>query len=242
MRNLCSNQDLTGFTENGSMAEYTVAPSNTFYILPDSVSDEAGSLVEPLAVGLHAIRQGRVQPGDSVAIVGAGTIGLCTLLAARAAGASEVYVLAKHMGRGEKALSLGATAVVYSDDGDPVQQISNLTKGFGVDVAVECVGRPETPQLAVDILRKGGTAVIVGVFDQPSLFNFAGVLFNQLTVVGSPIYVDEARAAIALLADKRISPTGIITSRVPLRDAVDMGFEKLLHKKEEQIKIVLQVP
>jgi (R,R)-butanediol dehydrogenase/meso-butanediol dehydrogenase/diacetyl reductase len=241
MYNLCLNGGFTGLTVDGCMAEYAVVPSYAVYKLPDSVSDELGALVEPLAVALHAVRQGNVRLGDRVAIVGDGTIGLCTLLAARAAGASEVYVVSKHRGRGEIALSMGATAVINPDDGDPVKQVASLTEGIGVDVSFECVGHPDTPQLAVDLARKGGTTVIVGVFEKPSSFHFQSVMFYQRTIVGSPIYVHEAKTAITLLADKRIDPRRLITAKVPLKDAVEMGFEKLIKDKEHEVKILLQI-
>lgn len=240
MYNLCLNSGFSGLSVDGCMAEYMLAPSYSVYKLPDSVSDEFGVLVEPLAVAIHAVRQGNVRPGDTVCIVGAGTIGLCTLLAARAAGAAEAYVVARHRGRGEIALAMGATAVINPDD-DPVKLIANLTGGLGVDVSFECVGHPDTPQICVDLARRGGTTVIMGVFDKPSSVNFQTVMFNQKTIVGSPIYIDEARTAIALMADRIIDPGRLITSKVPLQNAVEMGFEKLISNKEHDVKILLQI-
>jgi (R,R)-butanediol dehydrogenase/meso-butanediol dehydrogenase/diacetyl reductase len=241
MYNLCLNGGFTGLTADGCMAEYAVFPSYAVYKLPDSVSDEFGALVEPLAVALHAVHQGNVRPGDRVAIVGDGTIGLCTLLAARAAGASEVYVVSKHRGRGEIALAMGATKVINPSDGDPVKQVADLTGGLGVDVSFECVGRPDTPQICLDLARRGGTTVIVGVFEKPGSIDFQSVMFNQKTIVGSPIYVDEGKTAVALLADKKIDPRRLITAKVPLKDAVEMGFERLINDKEHEVKILLQV-
>jgi (R,R)-butanediol dehydrogenase/meso-butanediol dehydrogenase/diacetyl reductase len=241
MFNICLNAGFSGLTVDGCMAEYFIAPSYSFYKLPVSVSDEAGALVEPLAVAIHAVRQGNVRPGDRVAIVGAGTIGLCTLLAARAAGASEVYVVAKHIAGREVALATGAKAVISPGD-KPVKTIANLTDGLGVDVSFECVGRPDTPQISVDLARKGGTTVIMGVFDKPSPIYFQNVMFNQKTIVGSPIYVDEAKTAIALMNDKRIDTSRLITSTAFLKDAVEMGFEKLISNKEGDVKILLRIP
>jgi len=241
MYNICLDSGFTGISVDGCMAEYMTAPSYSFYKLPESVSDEVGVLVEPLAVAIHAVHQGNVRMGDTVAIVGDGTIGLCSLLAAKVAGA-DVYFVAKHKCRGEIASAMGATAVTYLYDGNPVQLIGKLTNGLGADVSIECAGRPDTPQIAVDVTRRGGTTVIVGVFEKPILFNFGSVLFGQRTVIGSPIYVDEARAAIALLADGRIDPGFLVTSKAPLKDAVEMGFEKLLANKEANVKILLQIP
>jgi (R,R)-butanediol dehydrogenase/meso-butanediol dehydrogenase/diacetyl reductase len=242
MYNVCQNLAFTGLHRDGCMAEYLIAPSYSLYKLPDSVSDEAGAIVEPLAVAVHAIRLGKVGLGDSVAIVGDGIIGLCTLLAARAAGASQIHFIAKHKGRGERARIMGATTVNYLSDGDPVKAIKNLTAGLGVDVSFECVGHPETPQLALDLVRNGGTTVIEGVFDKVGTVDFLSLMYNQKTMVGSPIYVDEARTAIALLAVGSVNASQLITSKVLLKDAVERGFERLINDKEGNIKILLEVP
>ncbi len=242
MYNICLDSHFTGATIDGAMAEYLVAPDYSFYKLPDSVTDEAGALVEPLAVALHAVRRGNVQPGDTVAVVGDGAIGILTMQAARVAGASEVYVVSKHKSRGELARSMGATRVIYLNDGDPVRQVADLTGGLGVDVAFECVGQPETPQLTLDLSRRAGTAVIMGVFDKPGPITFGDLTFTDRNMIGSAIYVHEARTAITLLADGRIDPLRLITSKIPLKDAVELGFKKLLANKEDNIKILLQVP
>ena len=239
--NLCLNGGFTGLTADGCMAEYVVVPGYSVYKLPDSVSDEFGALVEPLAVALHAVRQGRVNSGDSVAIVGDGTIGLCTLLAARAAGASKVYLVAKHKGRGKIASAMGASAVINLGDGDPVKAVADLTDGLGVDVSFECVGRPDTPQMCLDMTRSDGTAVIIGVFEKPGPVNFQDVMFNQKTIAGSSIYVDEGRTAVEMLAAGKLDPARLISAKVPLESAVAMGFEKLINDKDENVKILLEV-
>ena len=224
------------------MAEYFVVPAYACYRLPDSVSDEAGAMVEPLAVGLHAVREGHVRLGDKVAIVGDGTIGLCALLAARVAGAAEVFVIAKHEGRGNLARKMGASAVVYLNEGDPVRKIRDLTDGLGADVTIECVGYPDTPQLAVNVTRRKGTVVLVGVFEKPGTFDYSSITFTEITMVGSSIYVHEGRTAVSLLEDKRIDPGCLITSKVPLSNAVERGFEELLRNKEKNIKVLLTIP
>ena len=241
MYNICSNAGFTGLTMDGCMAEYAIVPSYAAYKLPDSVSDELGALVEPLAVAIHAVRQGNVRPGDTVAIVGSGTIGLCVLLAARAAGAAEVYVVDKVKPRGELALAMGATMFINPEDENPVQLVKDLTRGLGVDISFECVGIQVTAQLALGLARSGGTIVIVGVFEAPASIDLFNLMFYQKTLVGSPIYVHEAETVITLLADKRINPGKLITAKVPLKDAVEKGFEKLIANKEDNIKILLQI-
>ncbi len=239
--NLCVNQGFTGISTDGCMAEYFVAPSYACYKLPDAVSDEYGALVEPLAVSLHAIRQGRVSPGDTVAIVGDGAIGLGTLLCAKAAGASEFYMVAKHKGRGAIAEKLGATAVIYLNEGDPIQKLMDMTGGIGVNAAIECVGYPDTPQLALNLTQRTGITVITGVFEKPGTIDFSTILFTERMLVGSSIYIHEGKMVTDLLADKRLDPGLLITSIVPLKDAVTMGFEKLMSSKDENIKVLLQM-
>jgi (R,R)-butanediol dehydrogenase/meso-butanediol dehydrogenase/diacetyl reductase len=240
--NICVNQGFTGLFTDGCMAEYFVIPAYACYHLPDSVSDETGALVEPLAVALHAVRQGGVQAGDTVAIVGDGTIGLGALMAARTAGAAAVYVIAKHRGRGGLARKLGAAEVIYLDEGNPAGRLQEITGGPGADVSIECVGHPDTPQLAVDLIRRAGRGVIVGIFEKPGTLDFSTIVFTEKTIVGSSIYIDEGRTAVALLADKRLDPSPLVTSTVPLRDAAEKGFEALLKDKEANIKVLVRVP
>jgi (R,R)-butanediol dehydrogenase/meso-butanediol dehydrogenase/diacetyl reductase len=239
--NICVNQRFTGLTTDGCMAEYFLIPEYACYKLPDNVSDELGALVEPLAVGLHAVNQGRVKSSDTVAIIGDGTIGLCSVLAAKAAGASAVYVIAKHRGRGGLAEKLGATAVIYYDEENLVKQLQALTGGIGTDVAIECVGRPETPQLAIDLIKRAGIAVIVGIFEKPGLVDFNTMTFTEKTIAGSSIYIDEGRTAIKLLAAKKIDPFPLISSIVPLKDAAKKGFDALINDKETNVKVLLRV-
>jgi (R,R)-butanediol dehydrogenase/meso-butanediol dehydrogenase/diacetyl reductase len=240
--NICVNQGFTGLLTDGCLAEYFVIPAYAVYRLPDNVYNEAGVLVEPLAVGLHAVNQGKVRAGDTVAILGDGAIGLCVLMAAKVAGAGAIYIVSKHRGRGELARRLRATDVIYLDSADPASRLQELMDGPGADVAFECVGNPETPQLTVNLTRRGGTIVLVGVFDRPGDFDFSSLSLTERTMVGSSIYIDEGRTAIALLAQKKIDPAPLITSRVPLKDAVKLGFEALLADKEANIKVLLEVP
>jgi (R,R)-butanediol dehydrogenase/meso-butanediol dehydrogenase/diacetyl reductase len=241
MYNICANAGFTGLTTDGCMAEYVVIPSYAAFKLPASVSNELGALVEPLSVSLHAVQRGNVRPGDTVAIVGAGTIGLGVVLAARAAGAAKVYVVDKVKSRGKLALAMGATAFINSGDEDPEQRVKELTGGLGADVSFECVGIEVTAQLAQKLARNGGNVVIIGVFEAPASMDLFEMMFHQKNILGSPIYVNEAATVIALLADKRIEPSRMITGRVSLKDAVEKGFEELIRNKEDNIKILLQV-
>ena len=241
MPNLCETLAFTGHHCHGSFAEYMVAPDYTFYKLPDSISDEIGVLTEPLAVGIHAVRRSKLQEGDTVAILGAGTIGLSTLLAARAAGVSKIYSVEISKLRGEKALAMGATAVINPNEVDPVKQLRELTNGIGPDLSFACVGLPVSGPLAVELARKAGTVVIVGVSPGPSPdFNFFRIFMTEKTVLGSEGYVRDTATVIELIADGRIDPSGLITAKVPLKDGVEKGIKELINNPEKHLKILLQ--
>jgi (R,R)-butanediol dehydrogenase/meso-butanediol dehydrogenase/diacetyl reductase len=238
---LCVSGVYAGKHVNGCMAEYLVAPANTLHRLPDCVSYEIGALVEPLEVAFHAVRQGKVEVGNTVAIVGAGPIGCSTILAAKAAGASRILVSEYSAGRREMADEFGATAVIDPASGDPMKTIWDLTDGLGADVSFDCVGSGESPLAAIDFARKGGTAVIVGVFSEPCrMVNFNDISLTERTVVGSSGCANEASFVIEMVADGRLDPSALITDTIPLADTVRFGFKELIANKHKHMKILVQ--
>jgi (R,R)-butanediol dehydrogenase/meso-butanediol dehydrogenase/diacetyl reductase len=241
MPNLCVMAASTGFHADGSMAEYIVVPEYTLYKLPDSISDEVGALTEPLAVGVHAVRRSKLQIGDTVAIVGGGTIGICTLMASRAAGASKIYVVEISRLRAERALALGATALINPEDGDAVEQLRDITDGMGADISFDCVGLPITGPLSVELARKAGTAVILGMSWKPSPeFSFIRIMLTEKVVLGSIGYQRDTPAVIDEIVNGNIEPSCLITGKVRLRDAVEKGFQELISNQEKHLKILIQ--
>ncbi len=238
--NLCVEAGFNGLTADGCLADFYIAPAYACYAVPESVPDELAALVEPLAVGLHAARQAKVSPGASVAVVGDGAIGLSALLVAKVLGAKAVYLVAKHPGRARLAERLGATAVFLTSE-DPIVKVQELTDGLGADAAVECVGYPDTPQLAVDLARPGGTIAVAGVFEKPGTLDYRTITFSEKTVVGSSIYVNEGQEVIDLLAAGRLDAAPLVSAVVPLERAVADGFEALLRDKEKLVKVLVRI-
>ena len=197
-------------------------------------------IIEPLAVAMHAVRIGMITREDSVAIIGDGTIGLCALSVAKALGISPVFLISKHKNRGEVARALGATAVISLSDGDSAELISNFIDGPGVDKSIECAGTLDSAQLSMKITRRGGTIVLVGVFDEQSSLPLSSCCFDEKTLVGSCLYVGEFKEIISLLQNKKIDISPLITSIIPIEDALEMGFNKLLTSKED-IKVLVRV-
>lgn len=236
---LCEKLAFTGLMADGAYAPYVNVPAYTLYKLPPEISYEIGALVEPIAVGVHAVRRGNLLEGDTVAILGAGTIGLVTLQAAKAAGASKIFSIEMAKARKEFAEKLGATAVIDPSKTDPIEEVRRLTGGLGVDVAFECIGNDKTGPQTAQLIRKGGKAVIVGIFEKPSQLHFNELVFNEKEIVGSLAYYGEFDTAISLLADGRIVGEPLITGKIKLDDIVEKGFEELIAHKESNIKILV---
>jgi (R,R)-butanediol dehydrogenase/meso-butanediol dehydrogenase/diacetyl reductase len=243
---LCTQIGFMGCHSDGGFGEYVnvnvargAQPIPVLYKLPDNVSLEAGAMVEPLAVGVHATKRGHLEAGETVAVIGAGPIGICMVQAVRAAGASQIIVLEPSAGRRAFAEESGATAVIDPTGTDAVKAIQALTNGLGVDCAFECVGAEKPLQLTVSTLRKGGRAVVVGIFEKPAALDYFDPVFFEKSLIGSFAYRDEFDAVIEMLADGRLQPEPMVTGRIGLDDIVGGGFEELLTNKESNVKILV---
>ena len=235
----CEKLAFTGLAADGAFAPYVNVPAYTLYEIPDTMSFEQAALVEPLSVAFHAVRRAPMVAGDSVVVIGAGTIGLAALQCARAAGASQVIVLEMAKARKEFAQKLGATAVIDPSQCDAVAEVFKLTNGIGADVAIECVGGDTTGSLAVACTRRRGVMVPVGIFERPSEFHFNDLVFTEKEVKGSLGYTGDFGPVIDLINDGRLNAEAMITGKIKLDDIIDKGFKELINNKDENIKIIV---
>ncbi|SDE87938.1 2,3-butanediol dehydrogenase [Sporomusa acidovorans] len=236
---LCDKLAFTGLMTDGAFAEYVNVPAYTMYKIPDKMSYEVGAVIEPLAVAMHAIRRAPLVQGDTVVVMGAGTIGLSALMCAKAAGASKIYTIEVAKARKEYALQAGATAVLDPTETDVVKAVKDLTNG-GADVVFECIGSDKTAPIAIELARSAGRVVIVGIFEKASTLNFNALSFTEKEVTGSLGYYGEFAPAIQLVSDGRIDVEPLITGKIHLDDIVGKGFEELINRKEENIKILVK--
>jgi (R,R)-butanediol dehydrogenase / meso-butanediol dehydrogenase / diacetyl reductase len=236
----CRQLELVGITRHGGFTRYTVARQDQLVALPDTISDEVGALVEPLAVTLRAMQLPGVRVGDDAAIVGAGPIGLCAVATARAAGVRNVFVIEKLRGRAALARKLGASAVVDPQLEDPVEAIHDLTGGRGVDLALECVGILPTMNLSIELVRPGGLAVIIGVAEKAGELNLHKAVSTEKEVRGCIGYFEgEWQSVVGLIASGRLDPTPLVTDRIEVEEIVDKGFEALIHNKDSCVKVLV---
>jgi (R,R)-butanediol dehydrogenase / meso-butanediol dehydrogenase / diacetyl reductase len=238
---LCREPAYLGFAWDGAFADFCTVPADICHLVPEGLKSQDAVLIEPLASAMHAVRRGHVSVGNTVAIIGTGTIGLSTLLCARAAGATHVYTFDKVGSKRQKALELGATQAWDAAEGDPVEKIREATGGRGVDVAFECVGATATVALATRCTRVQGRTVVVGVSVEAQPFSFLDILLNEREVCGTAGYFGEFEICMDLVADGRIDPQPLITSRIPLEEIVARGFEPFSSPNNENVKIVVNI-
>jgi (R,R)-butanediol dehydrogenase/meso-butanediol dehydrogenase/diacetyl reductase len=187
------------------------------------------------------VREAGTILGDTIVIIGAGTIGLGVLQAAKAAGAGKTIVLEMSAARTAKARECGADVVLNPRECDAVAEIKAMTGGSGADVSFECVGNKFTGPLAVDVIRNAGKAIIVGIFEEPSSFNFFSLSGTDKTVIGTLAYtIRDFKGVATHLASGKIKAEPLITGRIGLEDIVDKGFLELINNKDENIKILVQ--
>jgi len=236
---ICEVNAGTGLHADGAFAEYVNIPAYDVYKLPSELSYEEAALAEPLAVGVHAMRKGKIQPGDNVVIVGAGTIGLATLQAARASGAKKIIVVEVAKARKEYAKKFGATLVLDPTEVDVPAKVLEVTDGVGADLGFECVGKQETVLLVLDSVRRGGRMVVVGIFEKPVEINLNFCVFFEKEIIGSLGYNDEFSTVLSYLKDGRLQAEPMITKKIKIDDLLDQGFKELIENSDKNIKIIV---
>ena len=220
--NLCENYGKAGLhaqyghNAQGVDATYAVHNVKCIFALPDEVSYDVGAVIDPASIALHVARRGNIQAGDTVAITGAGAIGLLAADAALICGAARVIVV----GRGyrlQKAAGLGFETV-DTTEGDPVAAVRELCGGLGADVVLECAGVPETLTMAMSMLRRGGRCAMVGIPTADVLLACQRLVLDELELVGSRASAGEMRRVIPFVANGRMRVEDLITHSFALAD------------------------
>jgi 2-desacetyl-2-hydroxyethyl bacteriochlorophyllide A dehydrogenase len=234
----CDNLSFHYRQGQGALADYFVAEERYVYKLPAHLSYEAGALIEPLAVAVHAVRRAKICLGDTVVVIGAGPIGLLVTAVCKAAGAREIIVSDITDARLATASLMGATTTLNSRKESIVDAIRKLTGGRGIAKSFECVGSEKTFDESMRCLCKGGLATIVGIFEQPVIQITATLFVSQeITVQGSQGYCWDFETALELT--DVIDPGKLVSHVFPLAD-VDKALKVALNPDENPVKIVLK--
>lgn len=226
---------------DGAFAEYVTWPADFVYSLPENVSLREGALCEPLSVGIHACRRGDVGTGDTVLVTGAGTIGLLTMEAARAAGATNVLISDVVESKLSLAAELGADRIINVSEEDLETAVREYTGENGADVVIEASGAEPSIQSTLDAVRRGGTVVFVGLASEAEVpLDVLDIVDNEVDVRGSFRYKNTYPTAISLLANEAIDVESLIDFEMPL-DQVDNAFHQSMQPESVKGMITLNI-
>ncbi len=215
-------------------------PARWVHHLPDSLSDAEGAMIEPFAVGLQAVAEAGIEPGQTVVILGAGPIGLMILQAARIRGAERIICVDLVDRCLDAATRLGAAQTINPRKQEPIGAIRDATGGDGADVVIEAVGATATIRQTLDLVRRGGVVTLVGISSEPAVpLNVNAIVRRGIQVRSTFRYAHQHPIAIALATQGRVDLLSPITHRFPLRDAVE-AFRFVEQNKNEVIKGLIE--
>lgn len=240
--NLCS--DVVFFATppvDGVFQEYVAHEADLCFKLPDNVSTLEGALIEPLAVGFHAAIQGDAHLGQKAVVMGAGCIGLVSMMALKARGVSEVYVVDIMEKRLEKALELGATGVINGAKEDVLERVKEVTDGAGMDLVIETAGTEITTRQAIHMAKKGSNIVLVGYSKTGEMtLPMSLVLDKELTFKTVFRYRHIYPMAIDAVAAGKVNLKGIVTDVFRL-DEAQKAMDYSVNNKADIVKAVIRI-
>ncbi|MCK9169880.1 MAG: NAD(P)-dependent alcohol dehydrogenase [Treponema sp.] len=226
---------------DGVFQEYVAHEAALCFKLPENVSTLEGALMEPLAVGFHAAVQGNIRLGQSAVVFGAGCIGLVSMMALKAEGITDVYVVDIMQKRLDKALELGAKGIINTQNEDINTAVMKITEGSGFDLAIECAGTEITTRQAVDIVKKGSTIVLVGYSKSGEMtLPVSKILDKELTIKTVFRYRHLYPVAIKAVAEGKINLKGIVTNTFDFNH-VQEAMDQSVQDKKDIVKSVIKI-
>ena len=226
---------------DGVFQEYVAHEAALCFKLPDNVSTLEGALIEPLAVGFHAANQGGAHAGQTAVVMGAGCIGLVSMMALKAEGVSRVYVVDVMQKRLDKALELGADGVINGRDEDAVEAVRRLTEGAGCDLVIETAGTEITTRQAIHMAKKGANLVLVGYSKTGEMtLPMSLVLDKELAFKTVFRYRHIYPMAIDAVAAGKVNLKGIVTNIFDFDD-IQNAMDKSMSDKANIVKAVVKI-
>jgi (R,R)-butanediol dehydrogenase/meso-butanediol dehydrogenase/diacetyl reductase len=241
--NLCRLSGSIGLSSDGAFAPLVRFPAYCAVPLPDAVGDEAGALLEPLAVGLHALDRGGARAGERLVVIGYGPIGACTALVARALGL-EALVLETHPGRRARAQAEGfATLDPSGETREVAREVRGLVGGgdaAGAEIVVDCSGAGPALEAALEMTTRGGRIVIAGIPKKPIPVDAGRMVLYERSLVATLGYANDLPRVAAMIATGLLAPEGMITKRIPLAET-PAEIKRLAETPSDDVKVLVQV-
>ena len=244
MYNLCKSVRFFAATgqRDGVLREYVAHPANLCFKLPKNVSTLQGALVEPLAVGLYSAQKAGASLGMDAVVLGAGCIGLMTMLSLLASGVSRVIVCDIADLRLQKAKELGAALTVNSKNEDLIDAVKSFTGGRMADIVMECTGVPALLPLAAECVMPAGTIIMVGNANgpMPQTFDLRIINNKEITIKGVFRYRNVYPVAISAIASGSI-PVEKIADRLYPFSQTQQAFDDAIDRKDSIVKAVIEL-
>jgi len=225
---------------HGVLTPFVVHPANYTFKLPDNVSFAEGAMVEPFAVGMQAATKAGITPGDTAIVIGAGPIGTMAALAALAGGCSRVIITDLAQPKLDIAGQYQGIIPVNIKDKKLSDEVNTLTDGWGADLVFECSGSPRAWQGIVDVLRPGGTIVVVGLPVEPVNFDIASLSVKEITIRSVFRYAHQYDRAIALMASGRVDLKPLISETFPFDKSVE-AFDRAVEARPTDVKLQIRM-
>jgi (R,R)-butanediol dehydrogenase / meso-butanediol dehydrogenase / diacetyl reductase len=247
MGHLCRTMACTGLSDAwGGLAGLAIVRASQLVPVGEQVSAQQAAVIEPAAVAAYGVDRGRLQPGQTVLVTGAGPIGSLAALYALAAGARRVVLSEPDPARRARASGLGdgLGEVITADPvNEPVTEIlDELTSGVGADLAIECAGIEAALTLCVDAVRPAGTVVQTALHIRPAALRADTLAIKDLTLIGTWCYpVNDFARVVGLVASGRLPVERVVSSVVPLDQAVTGGFDQLITRGSGEVKVLIEV-
>jgi (R,R)-butanediol dehydrogenase / meso-butanediol dehydrogenase / diacetyl reductase len=244
---LCRTMACTGLSSVwGGLADLATVSARQVVPVPESVTAQQAALIEPAAVAAYGVDRGRLQPGQTVVITGAGPIGSLVAMYALAAGARTVVVSEPDPSRRQRASGLGrdlGEVVVADPIAENVSEIiAGITHGIGADLAIECAGNESALSLCLDAVRPAGTVVQTALHIRPAAIRADLLALKDMTLIGTWCYpVQDFPRIVGLVAAGRLPVERVISSVVPLESAVTGGFDRLVTRGTGEVKVLIEV-
>lgn len=224
---------------DGAFCEYIAIRSDFVYKIPDEITYDEAAMAEPISVGIHALKRGRLQAGETVVIMGMGPIGVLAAMVAKVSGASRIIGVDFEESRLELSKKMGVTDTVNLKHENLLEKINIITDNQGVDLALETAGNAKALQSAISAVRRGGRVVIVGMPPEDvATLNINEIVGSEMDIFGVFRYSNTYPTAIEIISKSGIDVKNVITGYYSLEDTKD-AFEKAITDRANTMKIMI---
>ncbi|KAN0095326.1 GroES-like protein [Hyaloscypha variabilis] len=243
LKNVCYKGGFVGLSGfGGGLSDACVVPADYVLPLPQNIPLDVAALIEPLAVGWHAVTQSPLKKDSNILILGGGPIGIAVIQALRARGCGQILVSELSASRQKFAKQFGADVILDPRKDDIVQKAHDLTDGLGVDIVFDCAGVAVGLEAACKAIKIRGTVVNVAIWEKAVPFQPNDLVFREGKYVACLGYVkQDFRDVIDAIATGNMSPGDMITSKISLENVVDDGIKELLKNKERHVKVLVEI-